>query len=77
VYVQSDVTNVPYLFAAHPGWQAFFDQDPPQAEATRRRVYEMLVAEKLPVQGFHHPFPALGRVEKQGAGYRVVPAGGL
>jgi glyoxylase-like metal-dependent hydrolase (beta-lactamase superfamily II) len=73
VYVQSDVTNVPYLFAAHPGWQAFFDQDPPQAEATRRRVYDMLVAEKLPVQGFHHPFPALGRVEKAGAGYRVVP----
>src|SRR5882672_9057383 len=23
VYVQSDVTNVPYLFANHPGWQAF------------------------------------------------------
>jgi glyoxylase-like metal-dependent hydrolase (beta-lactamase superfamily II) len=77
VYVQSDVTNVPYLFAAHPGWQAFFDQDPPQAEATRRRVYDMLVADKMKVQGFHHPFPALGRVEKAGQGYRVVPTTGV
>jgi len=74
VYVQSDVTNVPYLFANHPGWQAFFDQDPAKTVETRRRVYDMLVAEKLKVQGFHHPFPALGRVEKAGAGYRVIPA---
>ena len=74
VYVQSDVTNVPYLFANHPGWQAFFDQDPPKTVATRRRVYDMLAADKMKVQGFHHPFPALGRVEKAGDGYRVIPA---
>ncbi len=73
VYVQSDVTNVPYLFANNPGWQAFFDQDPQKTVETRRRVYDMLVADKLKVQGFHHPFPALGRVEKVGAGYRVIP----
>ena len=24
VFIQSDVTNVPYLFAANPGWYAFF-----------------------------------------------------
>ena len=33
----------------------------------------MLVAEKLPVQGYHFPFPALARIEKQGSGYRVNP----
>jgi len=77
VYVQSDVTNVPYLFARHADWQGFFDQDPAQAVATRRRVYDMLVAENLPVQGFHHPFPALGRVEKDGSGYRVFPMSSL
>jgi glyoxylase-like metal-dependent hydrolase (beta-lactamase superfamily II) len=73
VFVQSDVTNVPYLFARHPGWRGFFDQDPAQAEATRRRVCDMLVAERMPVQAYHHPFPALGRVEKDGEGYRVMP----
>jgi glyoxylase-like metal-dependent hydrolase (beta-lactamase superfamily II) len=74
LYVQSDVTNNPDLFARHPDWAASFDQDPNEAVATRRKVYDMLVAEKLLVQGFHYPFPGLGRVEKAGNGYRVVPA---
>jgi glyoxylase-like metal-dependent hydrolase (beta-lactamase superfamily II) len=74
VYVQSDVTNHPDLFARHPGWHAFFDQDPVQAEETRRKVYDMIVAEKLAIQGFHYPFPGVGHLEKDGAGYRVVPA---
>ena len=74
VFIQSDVTNNPCLFAAHPEWHAYFDQDGDVAEATRRRVYDMLVAEKLQVQGFHYPFPGLGNIEKDGSGYRVVPA---
>lgn len=74
VYIQSDVTNHPALFASNPGWHAAFDQDPAKAEETRRKVYDMVVAEKLMVQGFHYPFPGLGHVEKDGAGYRVVPA---
>jgi glyoxylase-like metal-dependent hydrolase (beta-lactamase superfamily II) len=74
VFIQSDVTNNPCLFATNPGWHAFFDQDGDVAEKTRRRVYDMLVAEKLQVQGFHYPFPGLGNIEKDGSGYRVVPA---
>ncbi|HEX2552239.1 MAG TPA: MBL fold metallo-hydrolase [Microvirga sp.] len=74
VFVQSDVTNVPVLFARHPGWHAGFDQDPQAAEATRRRVYDMLVAEKMPVQGFHYPFPGLAHLEKAGDGYRETLA---
>jgi glyoxylase-like metal-dependent hydrolase (beta-lactamase superfamily II) len=74
VYIQSDVTNNPNPFASHPGWHAFFDQDADMAEKTRRRVYDMVVAEKLQVQGFHYPFPGLGNVVKDGDGYRVVPA---
>jgi glyoxylase-like metal-dependent hydrolase (beta-lactamase superfamily II) len=74
VFIQSDVTNIPYLFAANPGWHAFFDQDADMAEKSRRRVYDMMVADRLMVQGFHYPFPGLGNVEKDGGGYRVVPA---
>jgi glyoxylase-like metal-dependent hydrolase (beta-lactamase superfamily II) len=74
VYVQSDVTNHPALFVRHPGWHAFFDQDPAQAEATRRKIYDMLVAEKMLLQGFHYPFPSLAHIEKDGSGgYREVP----
>jgi len=74
VFIQSDVTNNPNPFATNPGWHAFFDQDGDMAETTRRRVYDMVVAEKLQVQGFHYPFPGLGNVEKDGNGYRVIPA---
>jgi glyoxylase-like metal-dependent hydrolase (beta-lactamase superfamily II) len=69
VFVQSDVTNIP-LFVRNPGWHLFFDQDPKMAETTRRKIYDMLAAEKMMVQGFHYPFPALAHIEKSGTGYR-------
>lgn len=75
LYIQSDVTNHPALFARNPGWQARFDQFPDEAVATRKKVYEMLLAEKLLVQGFHFPFPSRGFIQRAGDGYRVVPKG--
>ena len=72
VYVQADVTHAPFLFARHPGWHFMLDVDPVAAETTRRRVYDMLVAERMLVQGFHYPFPAVGHVEKTATGYREV-----
>ena len=52
-----------------------FDQDANMAEATRRKVYDMLAAEKMMVQGFHYPFPARAYIEKTATGYRetMVP----
>ena len=73
VFVQGDVTHVPWLFVRNPDWHAFYDQDGKMAEETRRKVYDMLVAEKMMVQGFHYPFPALAHAEKAGTGYREVP----
>jgi glyoxylase-like metal-dependent hydrolase (beta-lactamase superfamily II) len=73
VFVQSDVTNVPFLFARNPGWHAVFDQDGKMAEETRRKVYDMVSAEKMQVQGFDYPFPSVAHVEKDGNGYRAIP----
>ena len=67
------VTHAPFLFARHPGWHAFYDHEPVQAEATRRKVYDMLSAEKMLVQGFHYPFPSVAHVEKTATGYREIP----
>jgi hypothetical protein len=50
-----------------------FDQDPVQAVATRRKVYDMLVADRMLVQGYHYPFPGLAHVEKTATGYREIP----
>ena len=73
VFVQADVTHSPFLFVRNPGWHAFYDQDPVMAEATRRKIYDMLVAEKMMVQGFHYPFPSVAHIEKNGSGYREIP----
>jgi glyoxylase-like metal-dependent hydrolase (beta-lactamase superfamily II) len=72
IYVQADVTHVPWVNVRHPDWHVFYDQDPALAEATRRKVYDMLAAEKMRVQGFHYPFPSLAHVEKSGEGYREI-----
>ncbi len=71
--IQADVTNHPALFVRNPGWHLMFDMNGPQAEATRRKLYDMCAADKLMIQGFHYPFPAAGHVEKDGAGYRLIP----
>jgi glyoxylase-like metal-dependent hydrolase (beta-lactamase superfamily II) len=73
LFVQADVTNVPFLFARNPGWHVMFDMDGPAAETTRRKIYDMLFAEKMPMQGFHYVFPSLAYIEKRGSGYREVP----
>jgi glyoxylase-like metal-dependent hydrolase (beta-lactamase superfamily II) len=73
VLVQSDVTNIPQLFLRNPDWHVAFDIDAAKAVATRRKFYDMAAAEKALIAGFHFPFPSLGYVEKDGAGYRLVP----
>jgi glyoxylase-like metal-dependent hydrolase (beta-lactamase superfamily II) len=69
--IQGDVTNLPALFARNPGWHGRFDMDPATAEATRRSLYDRAVAEGLLICGYHYPFPAVGRIARDGAGYRV------
>jgi glyoxylase-like metal-dependent hydrolase (beta-lactamase superfamily II) len=73
VFVQGDVTHVPWLFVRNPTWRVFYDQDGAMAEETRRKVYDMLAAERMPVQGFHYPFPSLAHIEKTASGYREIP----
>ena len=73
LFIQSDVTNVPVLFARRPGWHVAFDQDAAMAEQTRRKTYDMVAAEKMLLQGYHYPFPAVGHLEKTADGYREIP----
>src|SRR5262249_10508173 len=73
ILVQSDVTIIPDLFLRHPDWHIVFDIDPLKAQATRHKFLDMAAAEKAIVVGYHFPFPAVGHVEKDGAGYRLIP----
>ncbi len=69
-----DTTHIPALFVKNPGWQVMFDQDPVMAEATRRKLLERVVADKVTVAGYHFPFPAVGTIAKDGQGYAFRPA---
>jgi glyoxylase-like metal-dependent hydrolase (beta-lactamase superfamily II) len=74
VLVQADITaGMATLFVRNPDWQPWFDADKPLAVQTRRRIYEMAASEKMKVQGFHFPFPAVGYVEKASNGFRLIP----
>ncbi len=69
----SDTTNTPALFVTNPNWQAIFDMDGAASEATRRKLLDMAIADKLQVAFYHAPFPATGTIVKDGAGYRMLP----
>ena len=74
VFIQSDVTNHPALFVTNPGWHLMFDQDPAHGGKDPPPGLRHAGRRQDAVQGFHYPFPALGNVEKDGNGYRLIPA---
>ena len=70
----ADVTNHPAIFARNPEFRLWADMIPEQALTTRRKMLDMLAAERMPMAGYHYPFPAVGYIAKQGTGYDFVPA---
>jgi glyoxylase-like metal-dependent hydrolase (beta-lactamase superfamily II) len=73
ILISVDVTNIPEFFLRNPDWHVAYDADPDLAQKTRHKFYDMAAAEKATVVGFHFPFPAVGHVEKDGNGYRLIP----
>lgn len=58
---------------ARPDWHCVFDIDKEQAATTRKRIYDMAATERVPVIGYHMPFPSIGYVERLDAsGYRWI-----
>lgn len=59
---------------ARPEWHMVFDVDKEAGVKTRKSVFDLCAKDKLPVIGFHMPFPAIGYVEpRKTGGYRWVP----
>ena len=69
-----DTTNHPWLFARHPDWRPILDMDGALAVATRKRLLDRVAADKIPITGYHFPFPGYGHIIKTGSGYDFVPA---
>ena len=71
--VTADTLTHPYVAFEQPGWWSRTDTDPKMAEASRRSMLEMAVADKALILGYHLSFPGLGRVVKAGSAYRYMP----
>ncbi|MBB4279105.1 glyoxylase-like metal-dependent hydrolase (beta-lactamase superfamily II) [Rhizobium mongolense] len=56
-----------------PDWEVAFDMDKGAAVSTRKRMFGMLAAERIPFIGYHMPHPSAGYVEPLDTGFRFVP----
>lgn len=73
ILLMADTANHSVWSLAYPDWEVKFDQDKAMAAATRRAVLGMLAADRVPLIGYHMPFPGMGYVETRGDGFRYVP----
>ena len=73
IMLTADLANHYVWSFARPDWAFSFDADGAAAAASRRRILGMLAADRVPMIGYHMPFPAAGFVESRGEGFRYVP----
>ena len=71
--VSNDTMYVPALLAPHPDWQGAYDQDGQAAIATRRKLVDRVIADKMMMCGAHFPFPGAGTFAKDGNAYAFTP----
>jgi hypothetical protein len=50
-----------------------YDVDRAMARSAREGLFPQIVEKGWPIAGAHLPFPGLGRVEKDGKGYKYTP----
>ncbi|MEM9733623.1 MAG: MBL fold metallo-hydrolase [Pseudomonadota bacterium] len=74
IMLMADLANHYVWSLAYPDWEVRFDMDKAAAAAARRNILSMAAADRIPVIGYHLPFPALGFVETRGEGFHYVPA---
>lgn len=70
----ADTANHYVWSLGYPDWEVRFDNDKALAAETRKKVFGMLAADRIPFLGYHMPFPAVGFVEARGeGGFRYIP----
>jgi glyoxylase-like metal-dependent hydrolase (beta-lactamase superfamily II) len=62
------------IHTARPDVTFAFDVDGKQAADSRKRVFDMASADGMAIAGTHVAFPGFGRIVKDGAAFRYVPA---
>lgn len=60
----------------HPAWRFGNDTEPALAADTRLRLLDQLAGSRARVLAVHFAYPGLGRIARQGSGYRFLPHDG-
>jgi glyoxylase-like metal-dependent hydrolase (beta-lactamase superfamily II) len=71
--IWGDTVHMPEVQVPRPEVTMVVDTDPAGAEASRRRVFDMVAEERLLVTGMHLHFPGFGHITRDGPSYRFVP----
>jgi len=69
----ADTCNHYVVAIQRPDLHLDVDDEKEKAVLTRKRILDMVATDRIPVAGFHMPFPGLGFVERAGDTYRWVP----
>lgn len=69
-----DLCHHQVLLLQHPEWAFQFDHDQAAATAQRWRIYDLVDNERAAVLAYHFPFPGLGHLKRDGAGYAWLPS---
>src|SRR6266446_807929 len=72
--IWGDTVHVPEVQTARPEVCMEFDTDADAAAASRRKVFDMVAAERLLVTGMHLHFPGFAHLARRGSGYQLIPA---
>ncbi|MBV1799321.1 MBL fold metallo-hydrolase [Siccirubricoccus sp. G192] len=70
--IWGDIVHVPEIQVPRPEVCMAFDVDPAQAEATRRRVFDMVASDGQAIAGMHLHFPGQAHLLRQGQGYMLL-----
>jgi glyoxylase-like metal-dependent hydrolase (beta-lactamase superfamily II) len=68
--VTGDVCNHVILSMQKPKWHVLFDMNKEAAVAARMKLMDMAAADRIPLIGYHFPFPAVGYVSVSTRGGR-------
>lgn len=71
--LMADACNHYVASMQRPDWHVKFDMDKEAAGATRKKILDMVAADKIALAGYHMPFPAVGYVDRRDVGYHWVP----
>jgi glyoxylase-like metal-dependent hydrolase (beta-lactamase superfamily II) len=71
--IWGDTVHVPEIQVPRPQVTSEYDIDEPLAAESRRRIFDLVAAERLPVAGGHLHMPCFAHVVRTGASYRLIP----